>query len=53
VEALRFEVADLSKLPDAVEKKLRGFSAQKAEVGACRTSNAPGFAHYRIAILIF
>jgi hypothetical protein len=53
VEALRFEVADLSKLPDAVEKKLRGFSAQKAEVGACRTSKAPGFAHYRIAILIF
>jgi uncharacterized protein YkwD len=53
VEALRFEVADLSKLPDEVEKRLRAVSTQKAEVGACRTSDGPGFAHYRIAILIF
>jgi hypothetical protein len=53
VEALRFEVADLSKLPDEVEKRLRAVSPQKTEVGACRTSNGPGFAHYRIAILIF
>jgi uncharacterized protein YkwD len=53
VEALRFEVADLSKLPDEVDRKLRALSPQKAEVGACRTSSSPGFAHYRIAILIF
>jgi hypothetical protein len=53
VEALRFEVADLNKLPDEVEKKLRAASPQKTEVGACRTSTGPGFAHYRIAILIF
>jgi hypothetical protein len=53
VEALRFEVSDLSKLPEEVEKKLHGLSFQKAEVGACRISNAPGFAHYRIAILLF
>jgi hypothetical protein len=53
VEAIRFEVSDLSKLPEEVEKKLRGLSFQKAAVGACRTSDAPGFAHYRIAILLF
>jgi uncharacterized protein YkwD len=53
VEALRFEAADLNKLPDQVEKRLRALSPQKTEVGACRTSSAPGFAHYRIAILIF
>jgi len=53
VQAMRFEVSDLSKLPGGVEKNLRGQSFQKAEVGACRTSNAPGFAHYRFAILLF
>jgi hypothetical protein len=53
VQAIRFEVADLSKLPDEVEKKLRGLGFQTAAVGACKTSDAPGFAHYRIAILIF
>ena len=53
VEAIRFEVSDLSALPEEVEKKLRGLAFQKAQVGACRSSNAPGFAHYRVAILLF
>jgi hypothetical protein len=53
VQAMRFEVSDLSKLPEGVEKNLRGQPFQKAEVGACRASNAPGFAHYRFAILLF
>ena len=53
VQAMRFEVSDLSKLPEGVEKNLRGQSFQKAEVGACQASNAPGFAHYRVAILLF
>jgi hypothetical protein len=53
VEAVRFEVSDLGKLPEEVERKLRGLSFQKVSVGACRTSNAPGFAHYRIVILLF
>jgi cysteine-rich secretory family protein len=53
VQAMRFEVSDLSKLPEGVEKNLRGQSFQEAQVGACRVSNAPGFAHYRVAILLF
>jgi hypothetical protein len=53
VQAMRFEASDLSKLPETVEKNLRGQAFQKAEVGACRASNAPGFAHYRVAILLF
>jgi hypothetical protein len=53
VQSIRLEVSDLSKLPDDVEKKLRGLSAQKAVVGACRASNTPGFARYRVAILLF
>jgi hypothetical protein len=53
VQAIRFETSDLGKLPDEVERKLRGLAFQTAAVGACKTSGAPGFAHYRIAILIF
>jgi len=53
VQAMRFEVSALAKLPESVEKNLRGQSFQKAEVGACRASSAPGFAHYRVAILLF
>jgi hypothetical protein len=53
VQAMRFEVLDFSKLPESVEENLRGQSFQRAEVGACRAGNAPGFAHYRVAILLF
>jgi len=53
VQSMRFEVSDLSKLPESVERNLRGLSFQKAEVGACRASSASGFAHYRVAILFF
>ena len=53
VQAMRFEASDLSKLPASVEKNLHGLSFQKAEVGACRASSSSGFAHYRVAILLF
>jgi len=53
VQSMRFEISDLSKLPESVERNLRGLSFQKAEVGACRASSASGFAHYRVAILLF
>jgi uncharacterized protein YkwD len=53
VQAIRFDTSDLSALPDEVEKRLRGLAFQKALVGACKTGNAPGFAHYRVAILLF
>jgi hypothetical protein len=53
VQAMRFEVSDLSKLPEGIEKNMRGLSAQKAEVGACRLNDAPGFARYRVGILLF
>ena len=53
VQAMRFQVSDLSKLPESVERNLRERSFQNAEVGACRASNAPGFAQYRVAILLF
>jgi hypothetical protein len=53
VQSMRFEVSDLSKLPESVERNLHQLSFEKAEVGACRASSSSGFAHYRVAILLF
>jgi len=50
---LQFETPDLSELPPEVEKKIRGQASQNVAVGACRTSDAPGFARYRIVLLFF
>src|SRR5205814_5601279 len=50
---MRFEVFDLSKLPEDIEKKIRSGPYSKAAVGACRANVAPGFSHYRIAVLFF
>jgi len=50
---IRFEVSDLSKLPEDIEKKIRNRLYSKAAVGACRANVAPGFSHYRIAVLFF
>jgi uncharacterized protein YkwD len=50
---MRFEVFDLSKLPEDIEKKIRRGPYSKAAVGACRANVAPGFSHYRIAVLFF
>jgi len=50
---VRFEVSDLNKLPEDVEKKMRSGPYNKAAVGACRASAAGGFTRYRIAVLFF
>jgi Cysteine-rich secretory protein family len=50
---VRYETADLSKLPEGVEKRLRSKAARNVAVGACRVGGGPGFAHFRIAILVF
>ena len=50
---IRFEVSDLSKLPEDIEKKIRSRPYSKAAVGACRANRAPGFSSYRIAVLFF
>lgn len=53
VTMLRFETPTLSELPPEVEKKIRGEANRNVAVGACRTSDAPGFARYRIVLLFF
>ncbi|MCU1317006.1 MAG: hypothetical protein JWN63_2328 [Candidatus Acidoferrum typicum] len=50
---LRFEAADLEKLPEDIERKIRNEPYSKAAVGACRANGTSGFARYRIAVLFF
>jgi len=50
---IRFETADLNKLPEEVERKIRSRGSDNAAVGACGASGARGFTRYRIAILFF
>ncbi len=50
---IRFETADLNKLPEEVERKIHSRGSDNAAVGACRANGARGFTRYRIAILFF
>jgi len=50
---IRFETADLNRLPEEVERKIRSRGSDSAAVGACPANGAKGFTRYRIAILFF
>src|SRR6266853_7040754 len=50
---IRFEVGDLNKLPEEIERKIRTRPYGKVAVGACHANRAPGFTRYRIAVLFF
>jgi Cysteine-rich secretory protein family len=50
---IRFEVTDLNKLPEDIERKIRSGPYSKAAVGACHANGPPGFTRYRIAVLFF
>jgi hypothetical protein len=50
---MRFEVSDLNKLPEDIERKIRSHANSRAAVGACRANTAAGFSRYRIALLFF
>lgn len=50
---IRFETGDLSEIPTDLEKKIRREPYRNVSVGACRTSEAAGFARYKIALLFF
>jgi uncharacterized protein YkwD len=49
---IRFEVTDLSKLPDDLLQKVKSRAYRKAAVGACRGGETAGFTRYRIAVLL-
>ena len=50
---VRFEISDLSRLPEDIERTMRSKPYRTVAVGACRADGAAGFARYRIAILFF
>lgn len=50
---LRYEVSDLSRLPNEVVQKLENGTFKSAAVGACEPRNSSEFAAFRIAILLF
>jgi uncharacterized protein YkwD len=50
---IRFETGDLSEFPPELEKRIRSEPYSNVTVGACRTSEGPGFARYKIALLLF
>lgn len=51
---MRWQGADLSRLPDRLEDQLRTHSYRTAAVGACSSANAEsGFTTYRVAVLLY
>ena len=50
---VRYESADLSRLPDDLEQNLQSGHFRAASVGACSAGVGKGFTHFRIAVLLF
>jgi uncharacterized protein YkwD len=50
---LRYEISDLSNLPDELLQKAASGRFHSASVGACKSSSSSEFARFRIAILFF
>jgi uncharacterized protein YkwD len=50
---VRYEAADLSRLPDDLEQRLRVGQFHMAVVGACEAESGSGFIQFRIAVLLF
>ena len=50
---LRFETADLSRLPASLELKIQNRSFRTATVAACSLDNSSGFSRFRLAVLLF
>ena len=53
LSVVRFETADLSKLPDDLEQKLRSGRYRSAAVGACPGGGDSGFTRFKIAVVLY
>lgn len=53
LSVVRFETADLTKLPDDLEQKLRSGRYRSAAVGACQGGGDSGFTHFKIAVVLY
>jgi uncharacterized protein YkwD len=49
---IRFQVTELSRLPDDLFAKVKSRAFRKATVGACRGADVGSFTRYRIAVLL-
>jgi len=50
---VRYETADLSRLPDEVDQRIGSGKYHSAAVGACEAGPSGSFTRYRMAILLF
>lgn len=50
---VQFDAADLTVFSPELEKKIQSEQFHNVAVGACRTSEAAGFAQYRIALVFY
>jgi hypothetical protein len=50
---IRFEVTNLSKLPDELLQRINSKKYRKGAVGACLGGDTGGFTRYRIAVLLY
>jgi len=53
LSVLRYEMADLSQLPEEVEQKAHSGKYHSAAVGACEATGSGTFARFRFAILFY
>jgi uncharacterized protein YkwD len=53
LSVLRYETADLRRLPEDIDQKVQSGRYRAAAVGACDAGGPAGFTRYRIAILLF
>jgi len=53
LSVVRFEVSDLSKLPEDLEQKIRSGKYHAAAVGACQGGNSGSFSRFRIAVVLY
>ena len=53
LSVVRFEAADLNKLPDDLEQKIRTGRYHSAAVGACQGGNSGPFTRFRVAVVLY
>jgi uncharacterized protein YkwD len=53
LSVVRFEAADLNKLPEDLEQKIRTGKYHAAAVGACQGGNSGPFTRFRIAVVLY
>ena len=48
-----YETPDISRLPEGLEKEIQSGRHKSAAVGACSRKESPGFAGFRVVVLLY